>query len=107
MLPKKKKRSYLSILSSGIKKLWRQYNHPIPIKAMHTEIIIEPQPFINGTLNPQIAEFLIGIYLQKIKVDPLFNGDIEIKDGYLKIKDKNGKLIATTSSPKIINEYLN
>ncbi len=107
MSPKKKKRSYLSILSGGIKKLWRQHKSPTPIKALHTEITIEPQPFINGTLNPQIAEFLIGVYLQKIKVDPLFNGEIEIKDGYLRIKDKDGKVIASTSSPRVINEYLN
>lgn len=103
----KKKKSYLDRLEDAIKRLWRKHNPTPIIKAKHTEISVEPMPFVRGHLNPQIAEFLVGIYVKKIKMDHLSNEQIEVTDGILRIKDKNGKLIAETTSPKIIQEYLN
>ena len=103
----KKEKDHISLLERALKKLWRKYNPAPVIKAKHTEISVEPRPFIGGKLNPQIADFILRLYLQKVKVNPNFNGEIEVRDGILKVKDKNGRLIAETTSPKIIREYLN
>ncbi|NQU18462.1 MAG: hypothetical protein HQ564_10430 [Candidatus Saganbacteria bacterium] len=103
---KKKRKTYLDVLESAVKKLWRKYKKPAIIKALHTEVIIEPQPFVQGELNPQISELLIGLYLHKVKTNHIKDGHVEIKDGFLQIIDSRGKLIAETASPKIIREYL-
>ena len=102
----KKKVTYLNILENAIKKLWRKYNRPAIVKALHTEVTVEPQPFIRGQINPQISEFLIGLYLHKVKTNIIKDGIVEIKDGILRILDNENQLIAETASTKVIREYL-
>ncbi|MFC1496001.1 hypothetical protein ACFL52_01140 [Candidatus Margulisiibacteriota bacterium] len=104
---KKKPISYLDRLEAALKKLWRKHHKAPVIKARHTEIQIEPHPFVRGHINPQMAEFLIGLYLKKVHQNNIYNDQIIVKDGVLMIKDQNGKLIAETSSPKLVKEYLN
>lgn len=102
----KKKKTYLDVLEATIKKLWRAHNQPKIIKALHAEVAIEPQPFVHGQLNPQVTEFLISLYLHKVKANMLQDGKVEVKDGILKILDSENNLIAETASAKIIREYL-
>lgn len=101
----KKKKTYLDLLEGAIRKLWRKHKNPAVIKALHTEIMVEPQPFIRGILNPQIAEFLVELYLEQAKTNPLCEGSVLVKDGVLSILDKDGRLIAETTSPKLIRNY--
>ena len=103
---RKKKITYLDVLNGIIKKIWRKHNDPTIIKALHAEITVEPTAFVNGKLNPQISEFLINLYLKEIKADPLYNGTVEVRNGLLLIKDKDGNLVAETTSPQAINDYL-
>ena len=99
--------NYLNLLEKAVKKLWRKHKNPQTIKALHAEVTVEPQTFVRGKLNPQVAEFLMELYLQKCKTNPLHNAQVEVKDGILRIINKNGKTIAETTSPKIIQNYLN
>ncbi|OGC03394.1 hypothetical protein A2276_00560 [candidate division WOR-1 bacterium RIFOXYA12_FULL_43_27] len=102
----KQKRTYLDLLEESLKQLWRKHNRVPVVKAMHTEVIVEPQPFVRGILNPQVADFLVGLYLHNVKANIIKDGKVEVKDGLLRILDGNNNLIAETVSPKIISEYL-
>lgn len=102
----KQKKTYLDLLETSLKALWRKHNRVPVVKAMHTEVVVEPQPFVRGILNPQVADFLVGLYLHNVKANIIKDGKVEVKDGVLKILDNEGKPIAETISPKLISEYL-
>ena len=84
-------KSQLERLEDELKRVWRTYNKQGPIKGAHTEIEIEPRIFIGDELNSQIAEVLASVYLSKTTIEDVEEGNIEIMEEAIVLKDKETK----------------
>lgn len=98
-------KTYLEKLEDELKKVWKEYGSCGPIKGAHTEIEVEPKVFLGDAINPEIADILASIYLSKTTIEDLHNGNLELHDEAIVIKDKNKKPIAIIRSQMILREF--
>ena len=98
-------KSQLEKLEDELKKVWKKYSGSNPIKGAHTEIEINPRVFIGDELNAQIAEVLASVYLSKTTIEDVEEGNVEIRDEAIVLKDKKTKKpIAIIRSQRAIRE---
>lgn len=95
-------KSKLELLEDELKNTWKKYAGGRPVKGVHTEIEIEPKAFLGDELNPEIAKLLASLYLSKTTINDVVNGNVEITDQALVIKDRDKKPIAIIRSQKAI-----
>ena len=98
-------KTYLEKLESELKKVWEEYGSHGPIKGAHTEIEVEPKVFLGDAINPEIADILASIYLSKTTIEDINNGNLELRDEAIVIKDKNKKPIAIIRSQMALREF--
>jgi hypothetical protein len=98
-------KSYLEKVEEGLQKFWIDYGRSKVIKGAHTEIQIDPKFFIQGELNPEVADLLISVYLSQTTHVDLQEGRVTIQENVLKINDRNGKPIAEITNKRIIKEF--
>ena len=98
-------KTYLERLELELKKVWKEYGRRSPIKGAHTEIEVEPKVFLGDTINPEIADILASIYLSKTTIEDINNGNLELRDEAIVIKDKNKKPIAIIRSQMALREF--
>ena len=98
-------KTYLEKLESELKKVWREYGSRGPIKGAHTEIEIEPKVFLGDAINPEIADILASVYLSKTTIEDIENGNLELRDEAIVIKDKNKRPIAIIRSQMALREF--
>lgn len=99
-------KSHLELLEDELKKTWKSYKKIGPIRGAHTEIEIEPKTFMGNSLNPEIASVLASVYLSKTTIEDVVNGNVEIKDEAIVIKDKKTKKpIAIIRSQKMVRDF--
>jgi len=84
-------KSYLEQLEDELKGVWKNYNGGDPIKGAHTEIEIEPKVFIGDSLNAEIADVLAYVYISNTTIEDVNNGNVEITDEAIVLKDKQTK----------------
>jgi hypothetical protein len=97
-------KTYLEKLEDELKKIWRVYGAKGPIKGALTEIEVEPRIFVGDSLNPEISDLLASVYLSKTTIEYVENGNLEIRDEAIVIKDKNKKPIAIIRSQIALRE---
>jgi len=97
-------KTYLEKLEDELKKIWRAYGSKGPIKGALTEIDVEPKIFVGDSLNPEVSDLLASVYLSKTTIEDVENGNLEIRDEAIVIKDKNKKPIAIIRSQIALRE---
>jgi len=97
-------KTYLEKLEDELKKLWRSYGGKSPIKGALTEIEVEPRIFVGDSLNPEVSDLLASVYLSKTTIEDVENGNLELRDEAIVVKDSNKKTIAIIRSQVAMRE---
>lgn len=95
----------ISKLEEALRKFWADYGNNNPIKGVHTEIVIEPKYFMNGKLNPEVADLMLSVYLSHSTIEDVKKGRITISQGAMLVKDKFGKPVAEIRNQSMIQEF--
>ncbi len=106
-MPEEFEKTELEKLEDALRAFYRDYGRRTPIKARHTEVMVEPRFFIGGKLNPEIERLIVIVYLSKVKMDDILRGRVIIAPDLISIKDENGEEIVKVTSKKIIEGIIN
>lgn len=93
-------------LEKELKDIWVEYGHSSPIKGRHTQVVIEPQVLVGQTINNEIADILVQLYLSKLGPQNVRNGEITIKEDTMTINSDDGKPLVEIRSRKTIREFI-
>lgn len=92
-------------LENALRKFWKDYGRSNTVKGIHTEVVIEPKFFLNGKLNPEVADLLLSVYLSHTTIEDVKKGKITVQNGAMTVKDKFGKPIAVIRNVSMIEEF--
>jgi hypothetical protein len=92
-------------LEEALRKFWMDYGRAVPIKGTHTEILIEPRFFLNGEINPEVADLLISVFLSQTTREDVRRGRVTVRKGVITIKDKYGQPMAEVCNQQTIREF--
>ncbi|MBU0687512.1 MAG: hypothetical protein KKB81_06685 [Candidatus Margulisbacteria bacterium] len=106
-MPKAQYKTYFDKMQEALGAFWNDFNKHGPIKARHTEVHVKPKFFINGELNPQVAQKIVEVYLQQVSVKQILTGQVVISEDKIRIKNEKGKVIFVITNQRLIGKMIN